>query len=335
VLIRTLTHLTLVLFTVVVLCAGWPVEAAAQSEADKATARALAVEAQQALDAKRYAEAADKFGRAEKLYHAPTLLVGLARAYAGMGKYVEAMESYNAVIRESIGADAPAPFQKAQQDAKDEIQGLDQKIGWVTIRVEGPDAPTVSLDGRDVPVASLGVRRAINPGDHVIEASAAGWQPTEQSFSISSGGSEEVALALTAAPEGTVGPTPTPVTGPVPTEGDTGPGDGDGGGGDTMTILGWTAIGVGGAGLIVGAVTGGLALGKHGELNDNCNDAGQCAPDQQSTLDSYRTMGTISTVGFIAGGVLAAAGTVLLIVAPSDGVEAEVGLGRAAVRVRF
>ncbi len=325
---------TLFIFTLALVALCWSAEASAQSEADKTTARALAVEAQQALDAERYAEAADKFGRAEKLFHAPTLVVGLARAYVGMGKYVEAMEAYNEVIREPMGSDAPEPFQQAKADAKQEIQGLEQKIGWVTLRVEGPTEPTVDLDGQSVSVASLGVRRAINPGDHVVRVSAGGWLTAEKSFSISAGGNEEVVVTLE---EGADDPAVIPAGGGTSPGGE-GPGadtGGTAGGTSTLTILGWTGIGVGGAGILVGAITGGLAMGKRGELVDNCSEAGECGPEQQSTLDSYRTMGTISTVGFIAGGVLAAAGTVLLIVAPSDDVEAELGLGHAGVRVRF
>lgn len=324
---------TIWLFALALVALCWTGDAFAQSEADKATARALAVEAQQALDAKRYAEAADKFGRAEKLFHAPTLVVGLARAYVGMGKYVEAMEAYNEVIREPISADAPEPFVNAQADAKKEIQGLDEKIGWVTLRVEGPSEPTVDLDGQSVSAASLGVRRAVNPGDHVVRVSADGWNTAEQSFSIGAGGTEEVVVTLEAQ-EGAPSVVPAEGGGTPSDERGGDPG-GEGGGASTLTILGWTGIGVGGAGILVGAITGGLAMGKRGELVDNCSEAGECGPDQQSTLDSYRTMGTVSTIGFIAGGVLAAAGTVLLIVAPSDDVEAEIGLGHAGVRVRF
>ena len=42
---------------------------------------------------------------------------------------------------------------------------------------------------------------------------------------------------------------------------------------------------------------------------------------QQGNLDDYNTLGTISTIGFIAGGVIAAAGLVLILVAPSGGTE--------------
>jgi hypothetical protein len=50
------------------------------SAADRATARSLAGEGFQALQSKDYAAAADRFGRADALVHAPTLTLDWARA---------------------------------------------------------------------------------------------------------------------------------------------------------------------------------------------------------------------------------------------------------------
>jgi hypothetical protein len=80
--------------------------------------------------------------------------------------------------------------------------------------------------------------------------------------------------------------------------------------------VGFAALGVGGAGLVAGAIAGGMALGKHGELAQICPE-GHCT-NQQSAIDSYNLAGTLSTAGFIAGGVLAATGVVLVIVAPRE-----------------
>jgi len=79
------------------------------------------------------------------------------------------------------------------------------------------------------------------------------------------------------------------------------------------------AFGVGGAGLVVGAITGIIALGKAGDLKDQCT-AGKssCPPTAQSDIDSYKSVGTISTIGFIVAGVGGVAGVVLLLTAPKD-----------------
>jgi hypothetical protein len=304
---------------------------AAGTEEDVATARRLAQEGQAALDAKDYQTAVDKFRRAEALYHAPSILVGLGRAYVGLGKFVRARESYNKVLREQLAKDAPEAFVLAVKAAKAEVAPLEDKIAWVTIVVTGTSEPVVKLDGDEVPVAALGVKRAVDPGDHVVNAGAEGFNGDEKRFSVQSGASADVALTLTPAPAGGA-----PVaSGAAPAAGELA------GAGDTQRLVGFVGIGVGAAGLVVGAITGGLALGKHSALVDACpND--QCPPAEQDNLDSYRTVGLVSTIGFIAGGVLAAAGVVVVLTAPSSAqeeappaVSASIGLGYIGATVRF
>jgi hypothetical protein len=87
--------------------------------------------------------------------------------------------------------------------------------------------------------------------------------------------------------------------------------------GSGQRTIGLVAMGVGGAGLAVGAITGFMALGKHSDLQDKCPN-GKCPADVSSDVDSYHSLGTISTIGFIAGGVLAAGGAVLFFTAPKS-----------------
>src|SRR5262245_34002380 len=139
------------------------------SAADRATARVLADEAGEALDQKNYEVAADKFGRAEALVHAPTLLLGLARAEVGLHKFVEASENYQRIIREGVAPGAPPSFAKALQDAQREIKGISPKLTWVTVTLKDPPTSSVTIDGVDVPKAALDVKRAVNPGSHVLK----------------------------------------------------------------------------------------------------------------------------------------------------------------------
>ena len=77
------------------------------NEADRATARALALDGHDALKKKDYATAADRFSRADSLVHAPTLVVDWARALQGLGRFVEAHEKYELVLREGIPPGSP------------------------------------------------------------------------------------------------------------------------------------------------------------------------------------------------------------------------------------
>jgi hypothetical protein len=303
------------------------------SAADRATARTLAQEGQQALDAKKYGVAVDKFFRADALVHAPTLLLGLARAQVGLGRIVEAQENYNRIVREGVLPGSPRPWAKAVEDAAKEVEAISPRIPWVTITVLGPTNPEVVIDSTPVPNASLGVKRPVNPGNHTIKASADGFLPGEKAISLAEGQTLAVTIELELAPpDAPVAKAPARSFETTPTSS-----------GSTRKTLAFVALGVGGAGLAVGGVAGVIAMGKHAKLVDACPD-GTCDPTTEgSNLSSYHTFGTISTVGFIVGGVGAATGVILLLTQPKDSatppstarVSPFVGLGNAGVRGTF
>jgi hypothetical protein len=295
------------------------VPAFGQSEADKNQARILGQEGQTALDAKDFKTAEDKFRRAYALYpNAPTLALGLARSLAANGHYVAAEETYNKMIRDGAPAGNQV-FAKAVDDAKAEIAGVSAKVGYATLNVTGPDTSKVTLDGQPLAWAALGTKRPVDPGDHTLTATADGYKPAESKFRVDPG--KEATASLTMEKDASAPAVVPPTTTPPP-GGDTTPQVSTKGGSMNKTI-GFVALGIGGAGLLVGTITGIIALGKHGDLKDKCTLANNgCPPDQQDALDSYHSMGTISTIGFIVGGIGAAAGAVLILTAPKDTAQA-------------
>jgi hypothetical protein len=304
--------------------ASTPRPAFAQSDADKATARSLGQEGQAALDAKDFKAAEDRFRRAESLYHAPTLALGLARALAANGKVVAAQETYNRIIREGVAPGAPGAFVKAVEDAKTEVNAVSPRVAGVTITVAGPDSPKVTLDDTAVPSAALGVRRPVDPGAHIVKASAEGWENVESKFTVAEGGATTVPLTMKKAAAAPIAAAPVPspaqpasaTAGQAPADsmstagGDTGVAKGS-----SQKTIGWVVLGVGGLGLAAGAVTGFLALNKHSDLQNTCPN-GTCPASAQGDVDSFHTMGTISTIGFIVGAAGVATGIVLIATAP-------------------
>jgi hypothetical protein len=289
------------------LLAAAPTASAQSSEADTATARKLGEQGFVAFDAKDYAKAAELFARAEQLHHAPTLLVGLARAQAALGRFVEAQESYQRVLREKLPADANDAYKQAVTDADTELTRVEKQIAWVTIRVAGPAGAQVLVDGVALPPAAVGVSRAFNPGQHTAVARASGVADAEQRFSAEPGSQQTLELKL--------GPgTGTSSAGAEPSTDAAGADKNQTGA--AMRTAGFVSIGVGAAGLVVGAITGILAVTDHSELVDSCPNE-RCPEPERSTLDRYNIVNPISTAGLVAGGVLAATGLVLVLVAPS------------------
>lgn len=124
------------------LCAEPSIARAQGVDADHITARAVAFEANAALENKDYAAAAERFARADALVHAPTLLLGLARADVGLGKLVAAREVYERIVREGVSPQASAVFTRAVEDAKRELAALEPHLPSAVVEEKrAPDRP--------------------------------------------------------------------------------------------------------------------------------------------------------------------------------------------------
>jgi tetratricopeptide (TPR) repeat protein len=118
-------------------------------------------------------------------------------------------------------------------------------------------------------------------------------------------------------------PSPSPVRADQPVE----PGDG------LSPLPGGVLLGVGAAGLVVGAIVGGLALAQEQEVRDACPE-GRCSPDQRSNADAAESKALGADIAFAIGGAAAATGLVLLIVSLASD-DAPVEAHRGALTFRF
>ena len=283
--------------------------------ADVASARSLGQEGVKLADAGNCQDAIDKLARSERLFHAPTTLARLGECQIQVGKIVDGTESLNKVVRETLAPGAPNAFGQAQERARRVLAEAKPKIAKLKIAVAAPPdvALSVKVDGEPMPPANLNTNRPMDPGEHVIEATAPGYKIARGKVSLAEGGSDTVALTLEVDPDAPKAPLAAATT----TRTDTtdakrslasSPGSAQA---EPSRIPAYVALGVGVAGLAVGGIFGGLALRKKGDLNDNCLN-GVCGSGQKSNLDDGKTFGTVSTVGFIVGGVGVVAGIVML-----------------------
>ncbi len=267
------------------------------------------------VSAGKYADACPKFEESQKLDPALGTQFDLADCFEHTGKKGSARRLFTEV------ADAAKAAGKSEREksARERAAALDAVAPRLTIAV-APWAADVRLDinvdGAAFPATSWNHPQPLDAGKHTVAASAPGKKPFEAQVVLQDGKSSEVKIPeLESEP---VAPAPLVVTKPDDKV--------DQGGGQRRTAV--IAGGVGVVGLVVGAGAGVLSLMKHGQAKGKCPSYSAC-PDPQGRSDwnTATDAGTVSTIGFIAGGVGLAAGAVLYFTAPKTNSSASTSTG--------
>jgi hypothetical protein len=313
--------------------------AAAQGESPREQARVLGEEGLAKYDAGDFAGALERLDRAYALYPAPTLGLYSARALSKLGRLLEASRRYLEVSRATLEADASDQLKQAQADATAEHGVLQKRIPQLRAETTNATIADVAITLNGTPVASSELERGrqLDPGKYVVRG-VYGNETKIVEVVLRESETKTAVLQFTApgaAPPPVVPPTSQPT--PAPTD----PGKPRPPGASQRT-LGWVVLVLGGIGVGVGAATGAMASGKKSDLEKVCPDLSHCPESARSDVDSYNNLRTVSSIGFIGGGVGVAAGLVLVLTAPKSTpvetvkrVQPFVGLGSAGVRGAF
>jgi hypothetical protein len=272
----------------------------ARADNDAAAAQALFDEAKALTAAGKYEEACPKFLASLKLDQKPGAAINLADCYEKSGKLASAWARYveAATLAERVHqADR-------QQYAKDHASVLEPLLSRLTIAVAAPvSGMQVRRDGEPIDAAVLGSALPVDAGQHVIEVTAPGKKPWSSTVTVAAGAAQvkiDVPTLEDAPPE----------AGPAAPSGPSGLG--------AQRIAGIALASVGLAGVVVGAAFGGIAASKwSGVLATHChNSPTMCDPTGIALAGDAKQAATISTVGFVAGGVVLATGVVVFFTAP-------------------
>jgi hypothetical protein len=280
------------------------------------------------------------FHRAYALVPAPSLSLREARALERLGKLVEAVEAYVRTVRTPLAADAPDAFRDSVRQANDELGKLRPRIPQLRIVVKGSlpeDAVTVSMDGKVVRPALIGVEMPANPGAHELVARSHGGAGSTAKVVLRESATEVVELTLEA---GAARKLP-PQTGTVvPGLSQDLRGMQESDEGSSQRTWAYVGLGIGGAGLGTGVIAGLLASNRHSSAEASCPDS-KCSPGSSGAkdVDAFRSLRTVSTLSYVAGIVGVGAGVTLMLTAPKSDdrsyVRPFVGLGKFGVQGRF
>jgi len=280
--------------------------AAAPAAADKERARALFAEGGTLFEAGRFSEAAAAFRSAYDIAPHWKLFYNIGQCDAAARNYglaLEAFERYLAEGGDEIGSER-------RDEVLAEVERLRKMVGMLAITA--PDGAAVIVNGieRDrtpvagpIPVAAgITHELVIRLGELVL---------LERQVRVSGGQTVEIATRRE--------PGEGADDGAEPREDDpAGEGDGhpaapDDSGGIGLATWGWIATGIGGALLVSGAVTGGMALSLNRDLEQGC-PGGACSEEHWDDNDRMGRLAVATNVLLGAGAAAAAAGVVMLIV---------------------
>jgi hypothetical protein len=307
-----------------------------QSPEDRASARALGTAGVQLADAGDCAAAIPKFEAAEKLFHAPTTLERLGECQIKVGHLIAGTENLNRVVHEPLPPNAPPPFVAAQAAASQLLAAATPRIAKLRVHVDGApaDQVAVTIDGASMPSALLDGDRPTDPGEHEVTATAPGFTRATTRVRLADGAQQGVSLTLQVDPNARAG-TATNAP-PVASQAETAPaassslppqpgtpgapqapaGESHG----SSATPGIIVLSVGVAGIAVGSIFGGLALGTKSKLDGACLGK-MCPSASQSDIDSLSTQAWVSNIGLGLGLVGAVVGIVMIATSHGGGPE--------------
>lgn len=166
-----------------------PSVAWAQPSAD-AQARAAFERGIAEVDAGRFASAVVAFEESYRIRPVAVVLNNLAAAYARMGRYQLAIDTYQRYLTE--GNERLSP--ERMQVVRERLAELRRDMPIVTLRVT-PASYALTVDGRAVTVAVSG-EVALDPGSHMFDVSAATFRSQRREFQLAPQAREVWELAL-------------------------------------------------------------------------------------------------------------------------------------------
>lgn len=314
----------------VTLALSAPAVALAQPSAqDSAVAQSLYDQARKLAAANQYSDACPKLEESQRLDPTPVTQFWLADCYEHVGRTASAWSSFLDLAAEARRNGGPKAEER-EKVAKDRANAIQPKLTQLVIDVPAAVRVTglvVKRDGEAVHDGQWGSPVPVDPGNHTIEASAPGKQTWTKTQDVEGVG-QTVTVHVDALADAPVAPPPaagaTPSGAPATPEATPSS--------SPLKTVGLIVGGVGIVGLGVGTAFGVIALSKNSAANSgHCGGSlggpNQCDATGVSDRSDAVSAGNVSTIGFVAGGVLLAGGAALWLLAPSSSVQAAPAVG--------
>ena len=258
----------------------------------------------------KHAEACEKFKQSQELDPQLGTLFNIAQCEEKSGKLASALEAYREVVAKDTNAERKALAAEYQSK-------LEPRVPKIVVQIEKPPASlVVTIDGSTgAKPIEANMPSPVDLGDYTVVARADGYRELSTKIHVTQEGETTtvpISLALVHDQDNVVVSKNVPVQPPPQPEPEH----------SHRKRYAVITMGVGGAAIATGIVFGVIANGKWSDAKAVCG--GTTCPTQmqvdqaQALVSDARSAGNLSTGLVVAGGVVAAAGVVLWLTAPSD-----------------
>jgi hypothetical protein len=243
-----------------------------------------------------FATACPKFAESNRIDPKPGTLMNLALCHEKSGRSASAWAEYT----EAATLAARAGQGDREKVAREHAATLEPTLPHVIIAADPTAGEVIALDEHPIGPAALKTPIPVDPGAHLLRATAPGVTPFEQSFEVTPGGP---ARSLTV---------PSLMAAPIAEPEHGGPASGA----LSRRTLGLVVGGIGVALVGIGAYFGAQAFTEKNAAENGCGP-NFCTSAGNGATNAMKTDETLSTIGVIAG--LAAAGAGVYLVVSSAG----------------
>jgi len=284
---------------------------------DAATAEALFRDGRALMDAGNYKAACPKLEESYAQDPATGTLLALGICQERAGLTASAWATYSDAAARAK-RDGRADRERA---AREHMTALEPKLAHLTIQVDpsltGVAGFSVKRDGREVGSGAWGASLPVDPGEHLVEATAPGRKPFNTKITVPAQAVAQTiqipALELEPAAAATdVKPGPTNIESPPDAQST-----------HTVAPLRLPGLIIGGVGIVTLGVSGIFALrasslNSESKENGHCDAQNQCDDIGGAKRDDAKAAANVATVTVLAGGALTALGVTLFLLKPKQ-----------------
>ncbi len=208
-----------------------------------------------------------------------------------LGQLAKAMQHFDELLPQLTAGD------ERRQIVRDNLAELKPKVPYlrVVLKADSPAGTVVTYDNAELEPTMIGTDMPVDPGKHVVVVEAPGLPNRKYDIVMEEGKRQTLQIE-----PGILPAQPPPL---VPEDSSR----------NTKRTVGFVVGGVGVAGLITGAITGGLALSDHSAAEEACPSRKGCGSDAIDIANRGQTLSIVNTVA-LAVGVVGVAVAIPLIV---------------------